>query len=658
MQLQRGRPAAAAGRPPARRAARRPPAYATAGMIRPAVPPCCVASAAVAAAQQPQQPRHPRQQRQQQQPRPRLHARRRSPTCAAATPADGAAPDAPPAAADPAAAPWMQAPAAIPSRIAADAEAAAAAAAAAAATPPSPSSSSSAPPDPASGTSYSAYYRSINDRYGTAAARNGAASAADGNGGGGGNGASPSRPASAAAAAAAAADPAAVAKVQRALAEVEALLSAPAAELLPPEGAPSPAAGGGGGGGGGASPSPSPPPPPSISARDARRLAAMAEPPTVGSERWAAAAAVARALAGAAVMSALLVASHAFGLGIQWAGALAGAAGIAGWGLRRGALCGSGAAAAFVVGACTLGCSLRLGATLVAFFFACSKLTAFKHDVKAAMGTADDETERAPAAGAAAAAAAVAPAAAASFSSSSASTAALPAAAGRRDWKQVLCNGGVPTVLAVAYGALAGCVDLPLNPGQAAAAAAAAGAPLLEPWRSRALTALLGGFLGYYACCMGDTWASELGVLWRGTPRLVTSGRRVRRGTNGAVSPLGLAASAAGGLFAGLVFYAAALVSPTLWVFGAQRAAAQAQWPLVVLGLAAGLGGSLVDSLLGATVQFSGYDRARRRVVGRPGESVTRICGRPWLSNNAVNLASASLTSAATAAAALRLFGA
>jgi uncharacterized membrane protein len=43
--------------------------------------------------------------------------------------------------------------------------------------------------------------------------------------------------------------------------------------------------------------------------------------------------------------------------------------------LNRNALNRSGAMAAAVVGCCTLGCSLRLGATLLAFFFASSKLT-------------------------------------------------------------------------------------------------------------------------------------------------------------------------------------------------------------------------------------------------------------------------------------------
>lgn len=109
---------------------------------------------------------------------------------------------------------------------------------------------------------------------------------------------------------------------------------------------------------------------------------------------------------------------------------------------------------------------------------------------------------------------------------------------------QVFCNSLLPTILAVAYGILAGCVDLPLGL-----------APTVEPWRAQALTGIMGGFLGYYACCCGDTWASELGPLSGDTPRLITTMRPVRRGTNGGVTLLGLSASIMGGMFIGLVFY-------------------------------------------------------------------------------------------------------
>ncbi|KAJ9520491.1 hypothetical protein QJQ45_000239 [Haematococcus lacustris] len=314
---------------------------------------------------------------------------------------------------------------------------------------------------------------------------------------------------------------------------------------------------------------------------------------------------LARSVALLLAACAAIVASHAFGLLLQWGGALAGGAAIALWGLRRNSLAVSGAMAAFVVGAGTLGCSLRFGATLLAFYLSSSQLTQFKEELKVGL---DDAGKL----------------------------------GGQRDWKQVgmgagggdwglggqtrlsrkqvLCNGLVPTCLAVAYGVLAGCVDVPLG-----------GLAHLEPWRCQLATLLGGAFLGYYACCCGDTWASELGPL--------------------------SSASLMGGMWVGAVFYAAALVSPTLWIFEGQHAAAAAQWRLIPLGLMAGLVGSVVDSLLGATLQYSGFNRATGRVTSQPGPLVTHIAGRPWLDNNAVNMLSASLTAALTALATLKTFG-
>lgn len=237
----------------------------------------------------------------------------------------------------------------------------------------------------------------------------------------------------------------------------------------------------------------------------------------------------------------------------------------------------------------------------------------------------------------------------------------------------------------------------------------------------------MGAFLGYYSCCCGDTWASELGPLSRDPPRLITSmrlvrfaplcadtrpgqkycithaqacehalltfphvmhlryggsshapewrcmgcetggpikpyysllaGAQVRRGTNGGVTLLGLCASIAGGAFMGLAFYVAGLVSPTLFIFEHQHMAAIEQWRLIPLGLMAGLVGSVTDSVLGATLQYSGYNTATGRVTSTPGHGVQHIAGRPLLSNNLVNFLSASLTAALTALAALKVFG-
>lgn len=131
----------------------------------------------------------------------------------------------------------------------------------------------------------------------------------------------------------------------------------------------------------------------------------------------------------------------------------------------------------------------------------------------------------------------------------------------------------------------------------------------------------------------------------------------LQQGTNGGVTLLGLSASILGGAFIGATFYAAAVVSPTLFIFEQQHMAAIEQWKLIPLGLVAGLVGSVLDSVLGATLQYSGYNAATGRVTSRPGPEVQHISGLPWLSNNAVNAVSASTTAIITALAALKAFG-
>ena len=74
-------------------------------------------------------------------------------------------------------------------------------------------------------------------------------------------------------------------------------------------------------------------------------------------------------------------------------------------------------------------------------------------------------------------------------------------------------------------------------------------------------------------------------------------------GTNGAVSVAGTLSSAVGGLVVGLAYYPVAVLCGREASVGGVT---PPQWPLLVVTASTGLLGSLIDSVLGATLQYSG----------------------------------------------------
>lgn len=264
---------------------------------------------------------------------------------------------------------------------------------------------------------------------------------------------------------------------------------------------------------------------------------------------------------------------------------------------RHKSLSTSGALAGLMLLTISLTAGPRFGAVILAFFFSSSQLTKYRSDVKKSI----DEDFK---------------------------------AGGQRDWSQVLANALVGTLLSLGVAVSTGWQDT-----------------CLDSQRAPLVTAMLAGVLGHYACCNGDTWSSELGVLSKIQPRLITSFKPVPRGTNGGVSVLGTAAAAAGGTFIGLVFVLVGLFSTRCEgpVWGMQ-------WLALPLGTLCGLLGSVLDSFLGATVQFSGNCVVRKKVVGKPGPTVQRIAGHDLMSNTGVNFVSALVIALASATASLYLF--
>lgn len=71
-------------------------------------------------------------------------------------------------------------------------------------------------------------------------------------------------------------------------------------------------------------------------------------------------------------------------------------------------------------------------------------------------------------------------------------------------------------------------------------------------------------------------------------------------GTNGAITFVGLLSSLLGGMVVGITYFITQLI------FVTDLEVSAPQWPIIVFGAAAGLLGSIVDSYLGATMQYSG----------------------------------------------------
>lgn len=231
---------------------------------------------------------------------------------------------------------------------------------------------------------------------------------------------------------------------------------------------------------------------------------------------------------------------------------------------RRRSLTRSGIAGAIVSGTTTFGLGgLTWGLALIYFFVSSSLLSHFRARDKSA--TAADK-----------------------FSKGS-----------QRDISQVAANGGVATLLALGNG-------LSQSPAVRNICQA--------------------GYIGSLATANADTWATELGILNRSAPRLITNGQQVAPGTSGGVTPLGTAAAASGALSLGLLF---------------QLMQRRLSLRLPVIALVSGLAGSLFDSFMGATVQAIYFcpacQQETERRIHSCGTTTRPQRGVRWIDNDVVN---------------------
>ena len=142
-------------------------------------------------------------------------------------------------------------------------------------------------------------------------------------------------------------------------------------------------------------------------------------------------------------------------------------------------------------------------------------------------------------------------------------------------------------------------------------------------------------FAAALAAANADTWATELGVLAKKHPHLITNGEEVEPGTSGGITLAGLAASTAG---AALV----ALPAILLWQGITPPAGILSSLLMFLIITAAGLGASLLDSYLGATFQTiyicpQCQKETERHPLHTCGTQTEFLRGKTWLDNDLVN---------------------
>jgi uncharacterized protein (TIGR00297 family) len=220
-----------------------------------------------------------------------------------------------------------------------------------------------------------------------------------------------------------------------------------------------------------------------------------------------------------------------------------------------------GTVAAAVVGAAALAAGWKWALVLIVYFLTCTILTRWRREVKGAR------------------------------------TSGIVDKGGARDARQVLANGGVFCMAALA------CV--------------------VDRSSSNAAWIALGA--GALAASAADTWATEIGIAVGSRPRSILTGRAVTPGTSGGITLAGSLGAACG---AGLV---AALTLALGWP------------PTIALCIfAGGVTGAFGDSLIGATLQERRHcpacDLATEQRTHRCGSPTHHLSGLAGFDNDAVNL--------------------
>lgn len=151
-------------------------------------------------------------------------------------------------------------------------------------------------------------------------------------------------------------------------------------------------------------------------------------------------------------------------------------------------------------------------------------------------------------------------------------------------------------------------------------------------------------FAGAIASVTADTWATELGILYNKRPRMLPWLKEARVGTSGAVSLQGEFFAGAGAFMIGSTLALTSLVD--IAMHGSPAWSSWVEWsiPLVLIATVAGVAGTFVDSLLGATLQATYYCPKHKKETENAVHSCGRACrfrrGLSWIDNDLVNFSS------------------
>ena len=154
------------------------------------------------------------------------------------------------------------------------------------------------------------------------------------------------------------------------------------------------------------------------------------------------------------------------------------------------------------------------------------------------------------------------------------------------------------------------------------------------------------GVFTAFAVHNSDTWATEIGILSKRNPRLVTNlAKKVAPGTSGGVTIDGLLASLLGATLIALIYLIASLLLSSSYVFSSEFII------IIVSIILGGFLGSIIDSFEGATIQGIYYcNNCNKETESHPhhprcGNKTIHHRGFKQLNNDFVNLSSAFLVS-------------